>query len=316
MTLKHRTQTLRPNDPSKDISSNAWNEDHSIENGIDLPNETPPPPEDNHVRLHGARFGGRMLPAFTGPSGLSSPLQSFLAQNKISWFNPPGNSTTVQVMGMAPPTATGTATAANVTATNIHTSMRRLEYAATTANASSVAGARNTTLQNYIGSDLVPYGGFTFVIRFGPSRGSASNNTRRFFAGMTTNTSAPTDADPTAGTTWANMIAVVADSSDTNFHIAHRSGTGAVTKIDTGIPKAYPDNSQMFELVLFAVPRAEPQVGYRFTRLSDGELFSGTITTNLPAPAQIMTWQCWTSVGGTSSVVGVSIASVYIETDY
>ncbi len=171
--------------------------------------------------------------------------------------------------------------------------------------------------QSYrLGDSSTPFGGFTFIARFGPSRGVASNATRRFFAGMTNNIGTPIDVDPSAGTTWANMIGVGADAADANFHIMHRTGTGAVTKINTGIPKAYPDNTEMFELALFTAPTGTPSVGIRFTRLSDGVHFSHTITTNLPSATQLLTWQIWTSVGGTSSVVGVSIASVYIETDY
>lgn len=273
-------------------------------------------PPAGRIKLFSRAIAGRNMPAFVGPSGLDSAIQAFLGRNKIAFFNPPGNATTVQAIGMANPTATGTATAANVGTANIHQAMRRLEYAVTTAAATAVAGARVAANQYHIGGSGTPFGGFTFIARFGPSRGVAANATRRFFAGLTSNTGAPTDADPTSGTTWANMIAVVADSADTNFHIAHRTGTGAVTKIDTGIPKGDADNTEMFELALFTSPTGTPSVGYQFTRLSDGVTFSGTITTALPTATTLLTWQIWTSVGGTSAVVGVSVASVYIETDF
>lgn len=273
-------------------------------------------PSAGGLKLFSRNVAGRSLPAFMGPSGLDSALQAFLARNKIAWFNPPGNATTVQVMGMAAPSATGTATAASVAVTNIHTVMRRLEYAVTTASATAVAGSRSTALQYHIGDVANNLGGFTFVARFGPSRGVASNATRRGFAGLTSNTGAPTDANPSAGTTWANMIGVGHDAADTNWQIMHRTGTGTVVKVDTGIPKAYADNSEMFELALFSAPGATPSVGYKFTRLSDGVSFEGTITSDLPSATQLLTWQIWNSVGGTSSVIGVSVASVYIETDY
>ena len=277
--------------------------------------ENPTPPVDDTVRLFGRRIAGRMLPAYIGPSGLDSALQPWLARNKIAWFNPPGNGGTVNQFGMAVVT-TGTATQANVGTANIHQAMRRLEYAVTTASTSAVAGIRGGQNQFHIGDTNTPFGGFTFIARFGPSRGAASNTTRRFFAGMTSSTAAPTDVDPSAGTTWANIIGVGADAADTNFHIMHRTGTGQVAKIDTGIPKAYADNTEMFELALFTAPTGTPSVGIRFTRLSDGVHFSHTITTNLPTATTLLNWQIWNSVGGTSSVIGISIASVYIETDF
>jgi hypothetical protein len=303
-------------DPTQVQPSN-WNAEHVVDGQVNFPvNNTPTAPPTDNVGIFGRKIANRMLLAFIGPSGLASALQPWIARNKIAWFNPPGNAATVQVMGMASPTATGTATTANVATTNIHTAMRRLEYAVTTAATTAVAGARVAAIQYHIGDTNTPFGGFTFVARFGPSRGVASNSTRRFFAGLTSNTGAPTDANPSSGTTWANMIGVGADAADTNFQIMHRTGTGTVTKVDTGIAKAYADNTEMFELALFTAPTGTASVGYTFTRLSDGTSFSGTMTTALPAVTQLLTWQIWTSVGGTSSVVGVSIASVFIETDY
>lgn len=273
-------------------------------------------PEPNNVKLFIRNLATRLLPAFVGPSGLDSALQPLLARNKIAWFNPPGNATTVQTIGMAAPTATGVATAASVGTGNIHLAMRRLEYAVTTAATTAVAGLRVAAAQYHIGASSTPFGGFTVVLRFGPSRGVAADATRRFFGGMTSNTGAPTDVDPTAGTVWANMIAVVADAADVNYHIAHRTGTGAVTKVNTGIPKAAADATEMYELALFTAPTGTTVVGYQFSRLSDGLSFSGVITSNLPAATQLLTWQIWTSVGGTSSVVGTAAASAYLETDF
>lgn len=314
--IKHKkTSSIANSGDSTLVQPSDWNDDHSVSDGLILPIETVTLPDAGNVKLFGRTIAGRALPAFVGVSGLDSTLQPNLARNKIAWFNPTGNATTVQVMGMASPTATGTATAANVATTNIHTVMRRLEYAVTTASATAVAGARVAAAQFHIGSPSFPYGGFTTVMRFGPSRGVACNATRRFFAGMTSNTGAPTDTDPTSGTTWANMIGVATDAADVNFQIVHRTGTGAATKINTGIPKAYADTTEMFELALFTSPTATT-VGYEFTRLSDGVSSTGTISTNLPAGNTLLTWQCWNSVGGTSSVIGISVASVYIETDY
>jgi hypothetical protein len=314
MTIKHKHQTELPNDPDSDVSANAWNDDHEIVNGLTLPAEEVTTPSAGSLKLFGRNVAGRVLPAFKGPSGLDSSLQPLLARNKIGWWSAVGNATTLHQMGMVA-TATGAATTANVATTNIHTAIKRLEYAVTTAAATAIAGLRQGTTQYHTGAPATPYGGFTFITRFGPSRGVACNDTRRFYVGMTSRTNAPTDVDVTAGTTWGNLIGVGADAADTNFQIMHRSGTAAVTKVDTGIPKAYPDNTEFFDVALFTSPTGTG-VGVQFTRMSDGLTFNHTITTNLPAATQLLCWQMWTSVGGTSSVIGMSISSVYIETDY
>ena len=47
-----------------------------------------------------------------------------------------------------------------------------------------------------------------------------------------------------------------------------------------------------------------------------GYTASGLITTNLPGTAVFMTPRAYMSVGGTSSVIGVALMGIYIETDY
>ena len=287
-----------------------------VDNGfLRLPVGLPTTAAAGGVVMGARTIGNKILPAFVGPSGLDSALQPFIARNKIGLFIPPGNATTAQTLGMNV-TGTGTATAANVATTNIHTAMRRLEYAVTTAATTAVVGLRSGVLQYWIGGSGSQLGGFHFVSRFGPSRGSASNVTRRFFAGFTSNTGAPTDVNVSTTAAWANLIGVGCDSTDANWQVMHRNGTAATTKIDTGIPKSYTDATEMFDIAIFAPPNGGGPVGILFTRLSDGATFSTNITTNLPAATQLLNWQLFSSVGGTSSVMGISVASVYIETDF
>ena len=258
------------------------------------------------------KIADRYLPAIVGPGGLDTALQPLLARNRIAWFNPPGNATTVHQHGMLTST-TGTATGANVTTMSIHTAMKRLEYAANTASTSAVSGIRHASLQYHTGSLSNPYGGFMFIARFGPSRGAASNATKRVWAGMVSTIAAPTDVDPSI---WAaNGIGIGADSTDVNLQIMHRNGTSVMTKIDTGIPKATSDATTMYELSIYATPK-KSSVNVQLIRLDDNLVFEHEISTNLPSTSQLLTWQIWNSVGGTSSVIGVAISSIYIETDF
>jgi len=313
MGIKHAYQSPTPNDPTDEVSSNRWNEDHQIDGPVPFPHVAAPvaPPAD-HVSLFGRRIAGRVMPAFIGPSGLDSALQPLLARNKIAWANPNGNSTAISLLGMAI-SGTGTATAANVGTANIHEAMRRLEYAVTTAATSAVAAWRSTAAQFRRGSPTLPFGGFFFVCRFGRSRGAAANATLRGFTGFGSITSAPGDADPS--TTQTNAIGVGCDAGDTNYQIIHRNGTAAATKIDTGIPKAVADTSEMYELAMFSPPNAA-EVRVRFERLSDGTVFETTLTTNLPSDTTLLAPKGYYSVGGTSSVIGYALTSLYIETDY
>lgn len=275
---------------------------------LDLSASDPAAPGAGVVRIFGRNISGRMMPAFKGPSGLDTAVQSFLARNKVAWAQSVGNTTTLSLMGIAL-SAIGTATVANVALTNIHTAMRRLEYAVTTASTTAVAGWRDATAKYNIGDQ---YGGFHYICRFGPSRGVAADATRRFFNGLTSVISAPTDVNPS---TVANCVGVGADTADTNYHFMHRTGTGTVVKVDTGIPKSSADTTEMYELAMFTPPGGTT-VQFRFERLSTGDFFEYTATADLPAKTTLLAPRGCASVGGTSSVVGISLVSLYIETDY
>jgi hypothetical protein len=114
-----------------------------------------------------------------------------------------------------------------------------------------------------------------------------------------------------------NLIGVGYDAADANWQIMHKTGSGAVTKVDLGSNFAVPttDRSKMYELALFAAPGGD-RVFYEFTDLITGAVATGEITTNLPAATTMLKYVTAVSVGGVSSVVGLAMVSMYIETDY
>lgn len=312
MTLKHKKQTLLANDPAKDISANAWNDDHAIADGLDFPEENPVAPPANTVRVFGRKVGGRMMPAFKGPSGLDSSLQPSFARNRIAMWLANGNSTAATSFGLAA-TSGGTATAASVTTTSIVTAIRRLDYLVTTAATTAIAFLMPTGTINQLFRGTGALGGFHIITRFGGATGM-TNASHRFWAGLSDYAGNPTDAEPSSR---SNLIGVGYDSTDSNWQIMHKTGTGAVTKINLGasFPRQTVDRSKMYELVLFCPP-AGTTVFYEFIELGSSNVASGEITTNLPAATSIVRPSIAASVGGVSSVIGITVASVYIETDY
>lgn len=300
--------------PPNVIGATDWDDAHAVTGTVEFPAvTTPTAPAADKVGIFARKIAGRMMPAYIGPSGLDSAMQPLIARNKIALANPRGNATQVDVLGMAV-AATGAATSANVGTATIQQAMRRLEYAVTTASTTAVAGWRSSVLQYHIGSPSTPYGGFFLVCRFGRSRGSAANSTLRGFTGFGSITAAPTDAsDPSSQVT--NAIGVGCDAGDTNYHVIHRSGTAAATKVDTGIEKAVADTTEMYEVAIFTSP-SDSNIYVQFTRLSDNTVFNHTISTNKPADTTLIAPRGYYSVGGTSSVIGYALSSLYIETDY
>lgn len=278
---------------------------------VELTTSQPPAPAANKVKIFGRNVGGRMMPAFIGPSGLDSSLQPSFARNAIAYARAIGNSIAITTEAIAW-SVVGTQTAAAVGTSNIQIAMRRVNYNVATAATTAVAGFRSAALQFFRGNAGSKLGGFHFVCRFGPSLGAAANTTRRGFVGFNSLTTAQTDVNPS---TLANVLGVGCDSNDTTYQIMYKTGTGAVTKVNTGIVKSAADYTEMYELAMFCAPGGT-QVNFEFTNLNTGVVFRHTATTNLPAETQLLAPSGYYSVGGTSSAIGIAFSSLYIETDF
>lgn len=272
-----------------------------------------PNPATSGSNLYGLAVGGRSMLAVIGPSGLSSTIQPHIGRNKIALWQPAGNSTTITAIGSAALTATGTATAANVATTNRYTYQRRLEYLVTTAATTAVAGFRGAVAYNTIGGPSAGDGGFHFVCGWGPSTGVATA-TSRCFVGMGNSVAAPTDVEPS---TITNIVGVGWDAADTNIQFMYR-GTGTIAKIDLGASFPVPtvNNTSAYELILFSPAGTVQSVSYELNNLGTGAKAVGTVTTNLPTATTFLAPRGWMSVGGTSSVIGIGLMGLYIESDY
>jgi hypothetical protein len=274
---------------------------------------TPTAPAAGGLKLFGRSVGGRLLPAAIGPSGLDTSLQPHLARNKIAYALPTGNATTVNTLGISI-SAAGTATSKNWAATNRYTKMRGVEYLVTTASASALSGFRGGAAQFTVGSNAAGDGGFHFVCRWGPATGVATATTRAF-VGMNTSTGAGTDVEPSSRTSQCGMGW---DAADTNIQFMHNDASGVSTKIDLGpgfpIPTA--DRAQVYEIAMFSPPGTTQSVSYEITDLVTGAVATGTVSTDLPSPTTGLNPYAAFSVGGTSSVIGICLFSLYVETDY
>lgn len=277
-----------------------------------LPNEgnTPSTPPAGTLKLLNIQSAGRSMAGQIGPNGIDTMLQPHMGGNRTAMWQPAGNSTTITAVGSAALTATGTTTAANIATTNLHTMQRRLEYLVTTAATTAVAGFRGAAAMWSIGGTASDRGGFHFVCYWGPATG-VGTTTNRAFVGMANSTAAPTDVEPSSIT---NIVGCGWDAADTNIQIMHR-GAGAITKIDTGIAVPTADRASAYELALFSPPGTTQSVGYKFKDLVSGTVVTGTITTNLPSTSTFLAPRGWMSVGGTSSVIGIALMNLYLESD-
>ncbi|MCC6478338.1 MAG: hypothetical protein IT552_03935 [Sphingomonadaceae bacterium] len=277
-------------------------------------NSLPTPADAGTMKLFTRHIANRLMPAFVGPSGLDSTLQPLLARNKVGYWNPPGNATTVPgVFGFTAPTITGfTATARNVATTNMFTRMRRLGYVTAT-TAGTVGHWRYAANQFTVGSSSTGLGGFTYIIRFGISD-AATVAGARMCKGMRA-TATPTNVEPS---TLTNVICLGHGAADTNFKIFY-GGTTAQPAIDLGVN--FPANTlstDVYELALFSPPNSG-DVHYEVTRINTGHVATGTITNSgaavLPTNTTLIAPWGYRTNNATALAVGIDVMSAYIETD-
>lgn len=270
---------------------------------------TPTAPADG-VGIFTRTIAGRRFAAMIGPSGLDTSLQPMLGRNKISTATPQAGVVTLSTTGMTV-TATGTATLIAASSTNLHQSLARLDYLVTTPATTAVAGFRQSANSLWRGN-AAGLGGFTVIIRAGAATG-VSTSTRREFIGVSTNTAAPTDVQPSS---LVNCIGAGHDAADSNWQVMHNDGTGSCTKIDLGasFARATADRTEVIEVALFCPPNVS-YVNYQVTNLVNGAIATGQITTDFPSTTTFLSPRGYCSVGGTSSVVGMALMGIYTETD-
>lgn len=249
------------------------------------------------------------------PLNVGGATEAFGHPARTEWglMAPLGNGTVVSLIRLVAATAQGTATAVNWAATNYRTRLTQIEYLVTTAATTAVAGWRNNIAKWTVGAASAGQGGFRLVFRWGTSTGMTTA-THRGFCGMRA-AAAATDVNPS---TLVNMVGMGWDSGDAQISIMYNNASGAAVKIPLGndFPRPTTDRSDAYELELYSPPGTAQSVSYTVKNLINGALASGTITTELPANTLALAPAAHVSVGGTSSVIGISIMGVYIEKWY
>lgn len=307
MALIHSVVATGSNDPSKQVSKNAWNDAHVIQDGLPFPAETPTVPPVDFIKYYGLKVCGKMRAALKmNRDEESAWLQTHIGRGRVAMVAAGVNTSAFNTLGAGLGATTGTSTTASISyASKYGTFVRQdiLQATASTTNIASwrysaTAWARTTTLS-----------GFFVVLRAGVATG-ASNTSSRFFMGMRNNViSAPTDVDPS---TQLNQAGVGWDSTDANVQIIFNDGSGTSSKIDLGAswPVPVADRSEFYELQLYA-PRNSTSVFVSVTELVSGRNAVAELTTDLISAS--VGPIAYASVGGVNDVTGLTFGLFYSE---
>ena len=323
-----RTTVLRSSNANAAVSLSAGTKDVYItlpsqgtlienpDGTVTLPSlgtSAPSTPATGNLALFARSLAGRQMPASVGPSGLDSVLQPGLMRNRVCWFSPMAGSATLTGTNGFLIAATGTATAKTPASTSLHTQTAGVDFLVTTAATTAVAGFRSSVAQFWRGN-AAGFGGFTYVCRFSPATGvSTSSGTDRCWVGLVASTSAPTDVQPSSLT---SMVGVGYDSADANWQVMGNDGSGTAGKYDTGIAVPTTDRPGVYEVAMFAPPNGS-SITVTFTDVGAWTSFTQVITASadLPPSTTFMCPKGYHSAGGTSTVTGMTLFSIYVETD-
>jgi hypothetical protein len=214
--------------------------------------------------------------------------------------------TTLQGRGITL-TATGTATAYTVAATNRITAIPAVEALVTTASTSAVAGFRINALPFRLGQ-IGGVGGLYLRALVRNATGASTATTRGFF-GLRGLSSAPTDVNPSA---LADIIGLGWDANDSNLSIIYNDVNGSASKLALGanFPRPTTDRSAAWDLIILS--DGQGKVYWAVRSLANGATASGVLTTDIPAGNTLLTFNSYISVGGTSSVIGMGLATLEI----
>lgn len=292
------------------------NANSTVQVGSSGPSADPSAPPSDTLTIFTRNIANRMMLAQIGPSGLATTLQPILARNKVGYWNPSGNATTVPgVFGITALTANGTATARNVATTSLATRMRRIGYPSST-TAGTFAGARLGVAQFSCGSGSPDGSGFMLIERWVESDPAAVSG-RRAFHGMTATTAAFTNVEVS---TLLNNVGICQLSTDATQWYWQGAGSVAQTPVAVGTSVGAPggNSTTAWELAIFAPNGVANTYYLQLTNITTGAVASRTMTgaaAALPQSTTLLSWNAWATNNATAAAVGIDLCSLYIETD-
>jgi len=281
----------------------------------------PSAPGTDIVRIYGKSIAGRMFPKWMGPSGLSTPFQSSIFQNRILMYVPSTGATgTGSGCGFGPVwTSGGTVShpTPSSTAPAISNQMRRTRYAnvVTTTNQTLGIKAAAADTLNYWRGNAAGLGGFFYAARFIVELYPAS--TVRIFAGLTASSATYVVASDTVLNNTCGLWHDTTDPSSgaNSFNFVTRDTT-TTTKQSIALSNAIAAGNA-YDFYMFCPPNGST-INWRLDDIVNAVTYTGNTSTTLPASTAFMGPQCAMSNGTaniTATTTAIGVVGVYTESD-
>lgn len=327
MPIKHAHTAAGTNDPTKEVSKDRWNADHTIDTYLDLPTlATDPAAPTSELRVYTKSRAGRRLLNVVGPSGVDTALQPALFGNSLYAMGPlPYTTTTLTGVlltsaqlsylntqfghiatgstGASVIAATGTAAFAS---TNALTRMQRLTLTTgtTTSGQNQLFSASTATAMRTLVNTQT---GFFYATRIAIDTYLAS---LRIFSGLAPNNTALA-GEPSAQ---ANFIGLAKNSTDTQWYF-QIGGTVAPQpqRQNTGVTCTA---GQLLDFSMFMPPNGT-SITFKLQNAETGAILADNTIINTGLPASTVLLGLRTTIMSTAGTTAkiLAINKIYLETD-
>jgi hypothetical protein len=284
----------------------------------------PSVPSDGTLRVWAKKIAQRHMLKMMGPSGVDSPLQTALFQNRILMYVPSTGSTgTGSGTGLGPVWTAGASSPTishptpSSTSPAIANQMRRTKFLnpATTANVGLGIKAAAADTLNYWRGNSAGLGGFFYAARFIVEAIPAA--TVRIFAGLTASSSTFVTASDTVLNDTCGLWHDTTDptSGANSFNFVTRN-TATTTKQSISLSNAIAAGNA-YDFYMFCPPNGST-IYWRLDDIVNTATYESNTGTTLPTATTFMGPQCSMSNGTANTsvgTVGIGIACVYTEAD-
>lgn len=242
-------------------------------------------------------------------------IQEALYMNSISFFIANRGAVIGVSFGLAL-SFVGTATIGTVAAT-VYGQISKVDYLVGTAATNAVAGLVSTVTHVWrkTGADNIVSSWQATIIG---AQATGFTATKRFFMGMRALANIPADVLPSSQ---VNCLGVGYEAGDTRFFFYHNGNSGTCTRIDTGIAVPTVGRANMYKVDIYCCSKKGGLVTLVFSTMDMTTGFYATVArmsialadTKQPGDGSMLTPVMWASVGGTSSIAGITLVSAYIS---
>ena len=268
---------------------------------------TPDPPPAGKLAVYSRDRAGAGWLEVQRSSGRFFPLQPHFGVNRIATWAP-SSGTTVNTNGM-PRTSVGTVATPALTTTNLSTSMRRWRVTSA-ATVDAVADERSAGWVCWRGN-AEGMGGWSYVNRLSLTTLQA---TGMGFFGLYGSVTALAANLTLEGVTHCVGIGFQR-GTHTNWQLVHNDGSGAPTMVDLGPSFPVASLTNVLTLYIAAAPN-DTEIGMRVVEEVSGTAIERRITTDMPAPTQMLSPRNYMNTGSTAAAVAYDCSGVYVETDF